>query len=140
MKRYTTKYGRTLLFPLFILSVMISCQRKAVHKNHPELIGYWYHIEYPDKKRWHIDIGDNSRGTVTVYDSTGKDLEYYGENARKWRYNEKHKRLFNGNFSPYFHIDQLPAVAETQLIEQFDTIEIGETYCVINGGYYRKSN
>lgn len=131
-----------MLIPLIIpiLLFTFSCQRKAVHKKHPELIGHWHHTEYPNKKHWHIDIADDSWGTVTVYDSTGNDLQYNGENGRRWRYKEKNSRLYNGIFSPHFQIDQLPEVAETQIIEQFDTIEIGDSYCVINGGYYRKSN
>ncbi len=102
------------------------------------MVGGWHHVD-DVKSRWVIQIDKKSWGTVTVYDSTGKDTEYNGENGRFWRYNERNGSLHNGIISPHFQIDQFPSVAVTQLIKKYDTIDVGETYCIINGSYYRKS-
>jgi len=122
---------------LAVLVLAVSCKR--IHKRHPEMVGSWEHKDIL-KKRWYITIDKTSWGTVTVYDSTGKDLEYNGENGRFWRYNEKNRSLHNGIISPHFQIDQFPSIASAQLIRMYDTVDTGETYCIINGEYYRKVN
>jgi hypothetical protein len=126
-----------IIIALFTLFFAVSCKR--IHKRHPEMVGKWGYMD-KSKSVWVIEISKNSWGTVTVYDSTGKDLEYNGENGRYWRYNEKNGSLHNGMISPNFDIDQFPAVAETLLNHKYDTVHPGETYCIINGGYYHKVN
>ncbi|MGV3613207.1 MAG: hypothetical protein ACO1N0_19765 [Fluviicola sp.] len=125
------------LILLLACGVCSSCKR--IHKNHPEMVGSWFHRDEV-KSRWFIQIDKTSWGTVTVYDSTGKDLEYNGENGRFWRYNERNGSLHNGIISPNFDINQFPKVADKQMIKKFDTIEPGETYCIINTSYYKKTD
>lgn len=104
------------------------------------MVGNWRHIEYPSKDIWYLEIGDKSWGTVTVYDSTGRDKNYNGENPRRWRVKEKNNRLYNGIISPLFTIDQYPVeVTTSPVIHHYDTIAVGRTYCIINGDYYRKA-
>jgi len=43
--------GKRIYFFLFILLFFNSCQRKAIHKKHPDMSGGWHHIEYPNKNR-----------------------------------------------------------------------------------------
>lgn len=103
------------------------------------MIGGWHHTEFPNKNHYYIAIREHSWGTVTLYDSLYHEQTYNGENPRRWRYNEKTKTLTNGLIgSPKFVVDQFPQTATTQIISNFDTINVGDTYCIINGGYYRK--
>ena len=119
---------------LFLLS---NCKKKEIHKEHPEFIGNWSHIE-TNGERWRLEFGKRSWGTIFVTDSTGKDKELYGENGRNWRYCDENKRLYNGIFSPYLYVNQLPIAATSQIINGKDTIDPGETYCIINNDYFRK--
>lgn len=127
---------------IFNLSFWISsCHRKAVHKKHPDLIGKWHHSE-TNGEDWYIDIDEKSVGFIWVYGSDGeysKDY-HYGENPHIWRYNEKRKELTHGIISERFKVNQLPTIAETTIINGYDTIPAGETYCIIKDDYYLKSN
>ncbi len=129
------------LVPLFTIALIAlsvaSCQRKAVHKIRPDFIGYWRHKEI-DGERWYIEIDKKSWGTVTVYGLDGKFSKehLYGENPRKWRYNEERQELTNGIISERFKVNQLPTIAETMIISGYDTVSTGMTYCIINNDYY----
>ena len=41
--------------------------------------------------------------------------------------------------SERFKVDQLPTIAETTIINGYDTIPTGRTYCIIEHDYYIKS-
>lgn len=132
---------KRFIYFILILSLCFStqsCHRKAVHKVQPDFIGNWYHREINGEK-WHIEIDKKSWGTITVYNSENKDLNKFGENPRRWRYNEKHQELTNGIISDYFGVNQVPATTEVLIINGYDTIPAGRTYCIINNDYYLKS-
>lgn len=125
-----------LLFSLLFL--VFSCKKK-VHKVHPELVGGWHHIEYPNKNHYVLRIGERSHGTASLYDSLNKELTFNGENPRKWYFNAKKNRLSCGLWgSPKFIVNQFPSIADTEIIDNYDTIPVGATYCIINNSYYIK--
>lgn len=115
----------------------LSCKKKEIHREHSEFIGKWLHVE-ANGEHWRLEFGKRSWGTILVSNSTGKDIELYGENGRNWRYCEDNKSLYNGIFSPYLYLNQLPTIATIKLISGKDTIEPGETYCIINDDYFLK--
>jgi hypothetical protein len=123
---------------LITLSVA-SCQRKAVHKNLPDFVGKWHHEEI-NGESWYIDIGEKSWGTISIYDAEGNytDKYHYGENPHIWRYNEKKQELTLRLIPDRFKVNQLPTVAETTIINGYDTIPAGRTYCILKDDYYIK--
>lgn len=132
-------FNRALIFLLLIITIsaMVSCQRKAIHKEHPEFIGDWVHHD-TNGEHWYIDISDKSWGTITVYDSDFKDLMRFGENPHRWRYNEKKKKLTLRLIPDSFDVTQLPSTADSLIIIDFDTIPEGSVFCVLDGKYYLK--
>lgn len=125
---------------LITLSVS-SCQRKAVHKKHSEFVGNWSHKD-TNGEEWYIDISEKSWGTITVYDANGSYSKehLYGENPHRWRYNEKKRELTHRLIPERFKVNQLPTIAETTIINGYDTIPAGRTYCIIAFNYYLKKN
>lgn len=124
----------------FISLSVSSCHRKFVHKIHPDFVGHWHHEE-TNGESWYIDIDEKSWGNISVYDADGNYTDKYkfGENPHRWRYNSKRKELTHGMISKRFKVDQLPATTETVIINGFDTIQAGKTYCIINNDYYLKT-
>nr|WP_294858815.1 hypothetical protein [uncultured Fluviicola sp.] len=129
----------------FLLSFLYlpiqSCHRKAVHKTHPDFVGKWHHEE-TNGESWYIDMDGKSRGVIWVYGSDNqfsKDY-HYGENPHIWRYNEKRKELTHGVISERFKVNQLPTLAETTIINGYDTIPAGRIYCIIKNDYYLKTS
>lgn len=122
-----------------MLLFVFSCQRKLVHKDHKEFIGNWVHHD-ANGEHWYIDIDAKSWGTITVYDSNNNDLMRFGENPHRWRYNEKKLLLTLRIIPDKFHVDLLPTKAETEIIDQKDTIQPGETYCILDGKHFKKYN
>jgi len=119
------------------LFFLYGCQRKAIHKEHPEFIGAWSHHDNNDE-HWYIDISDKSWGTITVYDADFVDQYKFGENPHRWRYNEKKHLLTLRLIPDKFHVDQHPIAASTLIISEKDTIQPGDTYCILDGNYYKK--
>jgi|GEM_PF-5755800 len=130
-------YFLTFLFLCFSVQ---SCHRKFVHKSRPDFIGHWYHKE-TNGERWYINIDEKSWGDIIVYDADGNysDKHLYGENPYRWRYNEKREELTHRIIPDRFKVNQLPRVAETTIINGFDTIPAGRTYSIIKDDYYLKS-
>jgi len=128
-----------ILISVFIVTLFQSCQRKAIHKEHKEFIGFWSHHDN-NGEHWYIDISDKSWGVITVYDSEGNDQTRFGENPHRWRYNEKKHLLTLRLIPDKFHVDQLPTVSSTLIINQKDTIHSGETYCILDGMYFLKKS
>lgn len=131
--------SRPFFFLFCILFTVYSCQRKAIHKEHEEFIGDWNHHD-ESGEHWYISIDAKSWGTITVYDANNNDLMRFGENPHRWRYNEKKQLLTLRIIPDKFHVDLLPTKAETTIINQKDTIQPGDTYCILDGKYFRKYN
>jgi hypothetical protein len=123
---------------LFLFSAIIlfssSCKRKSVNKVAPEFIGDWSH-HYPDGSTIKVlEIDENGRGYVDVY-ITGESFE--GTNPRKWFITND--RLIHGRISiGGFEIDLHPTVSDQLIIDGLDTINIDDTYMLLDGNYYLK--
>jgi hypothetical protein len=122
---------------LFILTTVFSCQRKAVHKVQEAFIGGWIHHD-ENGEHWYISIDNKSWGTITVYDANNNDLMRFGENPHRWRYNEKKQLLTLRIIPDKFHINLLPTTATSMIINQKDTIQMGDTYCILDGMHFKK--
>ncbi len=127
---------KKLLASIVILSAF-ACQRKAIHKEHPEFIGKWSHHD-DNGEYWCIDISDKSWGTITVYDADFVDQYKFGENPHRWRYNEQKHLLTLRLIPDKFHVDQLPTTSSILIISEKDTIQPGDIYCILDGNYYKK--
>lgn len=129
----------SLLLILTLSFWVLSCHRKAVHKNYPDFVGKWRHEE-TNGESWYIDIDEKSWGTISIYDAAGNytDKYHYGENPHIWRYNEKKRELTLRLIPDRFKVNQLPTVAETTIIDGYDTIPAGSTYCILKDDYYIK--
>jgi hypothetical protein len=120
-----------------LLVCATSCNKKAVHKADEDFIGRWGHVENSNE-RWYLDIGDNSYGSITLYDSLNDFIETFGENPRRWRINSKIRILNLGFYTHTMFIDQYPAVATGEIVNGLDTILSGETYVILDGDYFVK--
>ena len=129
------KYLQHVSLIIFI-GTFFSCQKKLVHKIYPEFVGRWRHIENSNEK-WYIDIGKNSSGTITLYDSLSNFITAYGENPHRFRVKEGSNTLYF-DFFDKLHINSCPTEATSEIIEGMDTIKLGETYMVLDENYFVK--
>lgn len=128
---------------LFLLSVLIttlgtSCQKEKALSVDPNFIGTWKFIEHPNRIHY-ISIKDDSRGTYTVYDSSGNYLKWSSDMVRRWVI--KKDVLHFGWMSmkeQRFTINQYPKTSKVQLVIPYDTIEIGQGYAIMDDQYFVK--
>ena len=118
-----------------LVILLASCKKEAVHKFDPLFIGTWSHQE-DNNEFWYLDIDDKSYGSITLYDSSGNDLQVYGENPKRWRVNASKNLLYHSLFNKKFHIDKYPEIAQQTIMNGLDTIEPGKTYMILDGDFF----
>ena len=119
-------------FFLIFCSILLSCKKEKISKNHSELAGTWKETNGTSTYRI-LDISDNSTGTLYEY--------YPGDNNdtkfRKFRI--KNDRLFYGLSNDIGEITQFPTVATSSIPLGFginDSITAGTKYIIVNHNYF----
>jgi hypothetical protein len=117
---------------LFLVTIFISCQKDKVNKAHPEMIGDWRHVTADGY--FAINIQSNGRGYI--YEKTanndGQDTQ-----RRTWLI-KKNKLIFSRFKREQFTIDLYPTLANTLLINDYDSVRAGQTYMILDGRYFIK--
>jgi hypothetical protein len=120
-----------LCFGLVI--ILFSCKKETAITVQSQLEGTWKH--HSDKTHTvFLQIGADSKGYIEYYENNEfkSDTQF-----RKW--------LIKNNFLYFgwlagkeekFSIDLSPSIATFEFIKQYDTIEVGQRYIVLNGSFY----
>ena len=131
-----------VIFLLIPISVFVlcfsSCNKEPAHLVDEELVGGWLHIENSNE-RWSIRINEDSRGDILIYDSLNNFVTKYSENSKKWRVNSTTHTLNHGLYHASFIILKYPTIATTEIIDGLDTIQTGETYMILDEGYFKRT-
>ena len=115
-----------------------SCNKEPAHEVDEEFVGGWLHYKNTNES-WTIRIDDNSRGSILLYDSLNNFVTKYSENSKKWRVNRTTKTLHHGLYHASFIIIKYPSIATTEIIDGLDTIAQGETYMILDEGYFKRN-
>lgn len=129
-----------LLFYSLIILFIFSCQKKPATNIDQKLIGNWKH-SVNTNEHIYIQIGENSRGSFTIYDSAGNTLKGSSDQLRKWMI--KNDALYFGRSSSKnqrFKINQYPLTSSDTIINDFDTIYPENSYLILNGVYFVDQN
>lgn len=125
-----------LVFLLFF--ICFSC-KKAI-KVDPEFNGSWIGHENSNKI-YYLGIGKRFDGSFTIRDSMGQAQQWTSDVRRPYVIkNDKIQYGWAGMDEQRFHIDQYPTVASTEIIYEFDTVFMGETYMILDGMYFKRNN
>ncbi len=123
---------RIALFFLVLL-VILSCKKKPIVEINKDFEGSWRHY-YGKNSYADFYIGANSRGDIESYEEgmTARSMKF------KWLI--KKDKLYHGWLATkdHYKIDKYPTVAETLIIDNYDTIPIGRIYMILDGDYYIK--
>lgn len=115
-----------------LLLILTSCRKPALDID-KTFEGSWIHY-YGENMYEYLVIQNNSRGAVEHYEGgmIGRSLKF------KWLI--KNNKLYHGWLETKGHyvIDKYPTIAETMIIDNFDTIPIGKMYMILDGAYYLK--
>ncbi|GEM_PF-2021286 len=128
-----------LFYSLFLLSIF-SCEKKPAIKIDQKLIGNWKH-RVNTNEHIYLQIGENSRGSFTIYDTAGKTLKGSSDQLRKWMI--KNDVLHFGRTSSKdqrFKINQYPLISSDTIINDFDTIYPENSYLILNDAYFVDQN
>ncbi len=126
---------RILFFlPIVFLVCLCACQKDKVNRTHSEMIGDWYHqtgIEF----YYSISILENGRGYIYEKTLNNDGLDTQG---RAWII-KGDKLIFSRFKREEFSINSYPTVATNIIIDDYDTIQIGETYMILDEKYFKKN-
>ena len=114
--------------------MLFSCKKYKVEKVAPSMIGDWYHytgIGY----FFSIGIFESGRGNVWEKNEANNGRDSH---MRAWLVKENN--LIFSRLKEYtFHIDKYPTLADSLIINGFDTISAGRYYMILDGKYFRKN-
>lgn len=123
----------TVVFVIFIVSVLFSCQKYKVNKAHPELIGDWIH--YTGNGYYYaIYINANGRGSVYEYNVENDGLD---TQSHVWLVKDNQLKFARRTWL-VFDIDQYPVMADSAVVNNFDSIPAGRTFMILDGRYFLK--
>lgn len=124
-----------LILPILVI-LAVSCQKKKAASVDPDFVRTWRFIEHSNRIHY-ISIGEDSRGSYTVYDSLGNYLKWSSDMQRKWLIKKDILRFgWTSMKEQEFHIDQYPEKAEQTIFIPYDTIEAGQYYMILDGHYF----
>jgi len=98
------------------------------------MIGDWYH-HTGIGLYYSISIFKNGRGYIYEKNANNDGLDTQG---RVWLIKDD-KLIFSRFKREQFSIDSYPSVATTIMIDNFDTIQVGRTYMILDGHYFIKN-
>ena len=128
-----------LLIPISVFVISLSsCKKEPAHEVDEEFVGGWLHYETTNE-RWSIRIDEDSRGDILLYDTLNNFVTKYSENSKKWRVNATTNTLNHGLYHASFIIVQYPTIATSEIIDGLDTIPQGETYMILDEGYFKRN-
>ncbi|MGZ4033291.1 MAG: hypothetical protein ACXVPU_01790 [Bacteroidia bacterium] len=126
-----------LLIILVFVSILFSCTKERITKDHPEFIGNW--TEHTNAQSYHkLHIQNESKGVLSIYTIGNSDSEDH--QFRKWRI--KNNNLYYGIETNLGEISQYPTIASSDIGLAFnsDTIRAGTKYMILKGSYYTESD
>lgn len=128
-------YKKRILFILSInlLVILMACQKNKVNRKHSEMIGDWYHYTGINLY-FSISIFENGRGYIYEKTTNYDGLDTQG---RAWLIKDN-KLIFSRFKREQFFINSYPMVATDKIISEFDTIQIGQTFMILDGQYFVK--
>lgn len=129
---------RILTIAILILA-LTSCKKyECVKTSSPEMIGEWAHLS--ENNGYHyIYIKKNGRGHMNGENNHGNTQDTQG---RGWYIKDDvlyFSRFANNADDEKFTIDKYPTIAILQVTTEYDTIEIGESYMILNNRTYKKT-
>jgi len=102
------------------------------------MIGEWVHKS--ENQGYHyIYIQENGRGHMNGVNNHGNNQD---TQIRGWYIKEEvlyFSRFYNKTEEDKFIINTYPTVANQQIISEFNTVEMGGVYMVLNGRMYNKN-
>ena len=131
---------KNLIYFLIIFLFAFSCKKmENVKKEAPEMIGYWSHLS--ENNGFHyIYIQNNGRGYLYGQNNHGNNQD---TQRRGWYIDNDvlyFSRFQNNVSEDMFTIDAYPSVATTIIPDAYNTINQGDTYMILNGRNYKKTN
>lgn len=118
---------------VILLLVMQSCKKEPAIEISPDYMGVWRHYSSSSSVKY-LEINDDSRGHILYYenDEFKDDTQY-----RKWLIKKSHLYFgWIGWGEDNYTIDQAPTITSTEIILDHDTVKQGESYMILDGGYY----
>lgn len=128
------------VFYCLIIVASFSCKKKQAAKIDQQLIGNWKHSVHANEHIY-IQIEENSRGSLTIYDASGNTLTGSSDQLRKWLI--KDDVLHFGRASSKnqrFKIDQYPLISSDTIIINYDTIYPEKSYLILDNNYFVKQD
>jgi hypothetical protein len=128
------KYIKNIGLVITSVLVIFACQKESALELNSDFIGNWKHNQKANKTVY-LQIEKDSKGYIEYYEN-GKFKS--DTQNRKWLI--KKDKLYFGwltSKDEKFSIDKYPSVASSMIINNYDTILIGETYIILDGNYYK---
>jgi hypothetical protein len=119
---------------LCLISLLFSsCKKEPILTIDENFKGSWRH--YTNEESYtEFFIQNDSKGDIVYYQPNGKES---GKSKGKWLI--KRDKLYHGWLATkhlVYVIDKYPTIAETEIINNFDSIPIGKEYIILDGEYY----
>ncbi|HLW30055.1 MAG TPA: hypothetical protein VKX29_04295 [Brumimicrobium sp.] len=130
---------KLLIIPILLITFLACSKYECVKSSAPDMIGEWIHKS--ENQGYHyIYIKKNGRGHMNGKNDHGNTQD---TQARGWYIKEDvlyFSRFHNKAEEDKFTINTYPTVAAQQIATDFNTVEIGEVYMVLNNRVYKKNN
>lgn len=130
---------KTLAISLLIILISSCGKYECVKNSSPEMIGDWVH--YSENNGFHyIYIQENGRGSMYGKNNHGNNQD---TQRRGWYIKDDilyFSRLFNKAEEDKFIIDKYPTIATQVIISDYNTVEVNDTYMILNNRIYTKIN
>lgn len=116
-----------------VLLILVSCKKKPVLEIDEKFEGNWTHY-YGENWTETLSIQNNSRGDID------RDQDGAISRSPKYKWLIKKNKLYHSWLTTKGHyvIDKYPTIADTEIINNFDTIPVGRAYMILDGNYYLK--
>jgi hypothetical protein len=126
--------GKQILIILILQVTFTSCKKEPATEIDAQFVGSWKHI-IDESHTIYLSIENNSKGFIERYENGQFKSD---TQQRKWLI--KKDKLYFGWTSAKdekFSIDKYPAIASSLIINNHDTVQIGERYIILEGEYYK---
>lgn len=126
--------GFFCLFLLLSIGLSTSCKKKHALKIDAQFKNNWKH-NIDESLSEILQMGHGNSGYREKYENGQIKSD---TQPRKWLI--KYDRLYFGwaaGKGDQFSIDLYPTIATTAIISDFDTINTGDKYIILDGNYYR---
>lgn len=117
---------------LGILLIFVSCKKKPANEIDEHIDGSWRHY-YGENWYFDLTIQKNSRGELERYENGMTSGTF------KFKWLIKNNKLYHGwlcGKRDAMEINKYPTIADTIIINNFDTILDGRRYIILDGNYY----